>query len=84
MNKLCVVIAGLFLLAAANALADDANVVRTHNLEVKERLGHLERIDVTAEKAPSAEAEPLDDELLAILEEIESIEDAGRAATAPR
>jgi hypothetical protein len=84
MNKLCMVIAGLFLLAAANALADDANVVRTHNLEVIERLGHLERIDVTAEKSASAEAEPLDDELLAILEEVESVEDTGHAATGSR
>jgi hypothetical protein len=49
-------------------------VVRTQNLEVKERLQHLERIDVTAEKPANPDAEPLDDELLAILEEVHRVE----------
>lgn len=72
MSKLYLAAAGVCLLAGS-ALANDA-VVRSHNLEVKERLAHLERIDVTAEKAPSSEAEELDDTLLAILDEAEDAE----------
>lgn len=78
MNKLCMAGAGALLLVAVSALADDA-VVRTYNLEVKERLGYLERIDVTAEKPTSPDAEPLDAELLAILEEVEQIEQSAEA-----
>lgn len=74
MKKLALAFAGLCLLAAGSTLANDANVVRTHSLEVKERLGHLERIDVTAEKPASPDAEPLDAELQAMLDEIESLE----------
>lgn len=84
MKKLAMAIAGLCLLAAGSALANDANVVRTQSLEVKERLGHLERIDVTAEKSASPNAEPLDDELQAMLEEIESVEAAATTEIAPR
>ena len=73
MNKLYLTLAGAALLAAGSALADDA-VVRTHSLEVKERLQYIERIDVTAEKPANPDAEPLDNELLAILEEVEQIE----------
>lgn len=62
------------LLALAGAAAADAGAVRTHSLDVKERLAHLERIDVTAEKPLSDEAEPLDDELLAILEQVEALD----------
>jgi hypothetical protein len=57
------------LTAATTAGADDPNVVRTHNLEVKERLQYLELIKVTSEKPANPEAEALDAELLAILEE---------------
>lgn len=73
MNKLCLTLTGAALLAAGSALADDA-VVRTHSLEVKERLQYMERIDVTAEKPTSPDAEPLDDELLAILAEVDAVE----------
>lgn len=72
MSRIYMAIAGVCLLAGS-ALANDA-VVRSHNLEVKERLAHLERIDVTAEKAPSAEAEELDETLLAILDEADAAE----------
>jgi hypothetical protein len=58
--------------------------VRTHSLEVKERLQYLERIDVTAEKPQSPDAEPLDDELLAILAEVENVEQDPRADTESR
>lgn len=80
MKKLAMSFAGLCLLAAGSALANDANVVRTHSLEVKERLGHLERIDVTAEKPASPDAEPLDEELQAMLEQIESVEESADTA----
>ena len=73
MKRLCMALAGGVLLAAGSAMADDA-VVRTTNLEVKERLQHIERIDVTAEKPANPDAEPLDEELLAILEEAERLE----------
>lgn len=79
MKKLCLAVAGLWILAAGSALANDA-VVRTHNLEVKQRLAHLERIDVTAEKPISADAEALDAELLAILAEVEQVEAETAAA----
>jgi hypothetical protein len=80
MNKLCTTLAGLVVLAAGSALADSGETVRTHSLEVKERLQHLERIDVTSELPKSPDAEPLDDELLAILEEVERIEQDHSAA----
>ena len=67
-------LAGAALMAAAAAQADGGDVVRTHNLDVKERLAHLERIDVTAEKPANPEAEALDAELLAILDEAERAE----------
>jgi hypothetical protein len=79
MKKLCLAVAGLWILAAGSALANEA-VVRTHNLEVKQRLAHLERIDVTAEKPISADAEALDAELLAILAEVEQVEAETAAA----
>lgn len=73
MKKLCMALAGTLLMAAGSAWAD-GDVVRTQNLEVKERLQHLERIDVTAEKPANPDAEPLDEALLAILEEAEKTE----------
>ena len=78
MNKLCTTLAALAVLAAGNAFAD-GDVVRTPSLEVKERLQYIERIDVTAEKETSPDAEPLDVELLAILEEVEAIEQRSAA-----
>jgi dienelactone hydrolase len=65
--------AGLTL-AAATAAADTTAVVKVYGLDVKERLQTLELIDVTAEKAPAAEVEPLDDVLQAILDEAEALE----------
>jgi hypothetical protein len=59
---------------ATPALADEAGAVRTHSLQVIERLAVLERIDVTAEKAPSEHAEALDDELMALLDDVETLE----------
>ena len=75
MKKLCMALAGTVLLGAGSALADDA-VVRTQSLEVKERLQYIERIDVTSEKPANPDAEPLDDELLAILDEADRVEKA--------
>lgn len=83
MKKFCLACAGGLLLAAAGAFADDGNVVRTHVLEVKQRLAHLERIDVTAEKPTSPDAEALDEELLAILENVARLE-ADQSITADR
>ena len=77
MKRVCTALAGTLLLAAGSAMAD-GDVIRTQNLEVKERLAHLERIDVTAEKPANPDAEPLDDELLAILEEAEHAENGLR------
>jgi hypothetical protein len=68
---------------AAPAMADEAGAVRTHSLQVVERLAVLERIDVTAEKAPSEHGEAIDDELMALLDEVEALEhDAVEAAKA--
>lgn len=78
MKRLCMTLAGAALLAAGSAMADDGQVVRGQHLEVKERLQHLERIDVTAELPANPDAEPLDNELLAILEEAERAEKGQR------
>lgn len=76
--------AAALLGAAGAAVADDAGAVRTHNLEVVERLAALERIDVTAEKPPSEQAEPLDAELTAILEAVQALEQEALDATGTR
>lgn len=81
MKKLSVALAGLCLLAAGSVLADD-NVVHSRVLEVKQRLADLERIDVTAEKPTSPDAEVLDAELLAILDEAEAAEQTEPQLTA--
>lgn len=78
MKKLLMALAGLVVLAAGSAMANDTNVVRTQSLQVKERLKDIERIDVTAEKPRASDVEALDDELQAILD------DAKRAERAPR
>jgi hypothetical protein len=59
--------AALLAIAAASVASDP--VVRTHSLEVAERLQYLELINVTSEKPANPHAEALDEELLAILEE---------------
>jgi len=78
MSKLCTTLAALAVAATAGSAFANGDVVRTHSLEVKERLQYIERIDVTAEKETSPDAEPLDVELLAILEEVEAIEQRQR------
>jgi len=69
MRSLLAACTGAALMAAAVSVSADDAVVRTHNLEVKERLQYLELINVTSEKPANPHAEPLDEELLAILEE---------------
>ena len=70
MRKLIIVAATLM---AASAWADTATV-KVYSLDVKERVQHLELIDVTAEKSPAADAQALDAELQAILDEAEAVE----------
>ena len=65
MKKLIILAATLM---AASAWADTATV-KVYSLDVKERVQNLELIDVTAEKSPAADAEALDAELQAILDE---------------
>lgn len=74
MKMLYTSLASAALLAVGSAVADAGDSVRTHSLEVKERLQYLERIDVTSELPTSPNAEPLDTELRAILEDVERIE----------
>jgi hypothetical protein len=59
---------------AGIAWADSA-VVKVYSLDVKERIQTLELIDVTAEKPISEEAEALDLELQAILDDAEALEE---------
>ncbi len=73
MNKLTMAVAASLLLAAGSVLADGA-VVTTQSLQVKQRLQNIERIDVTAEKPANPNAEPLDDDLVAILDEVAKVE----------
>ncbi len=65
MRKLIILAASLM---AVSAWADTATV-KVYSLDVKERVQHLELIDVTAEKETAADAEALDTELQAILDE---------------
>lgn len=51
------------------------SVVKVYSLDVKERIQTLELIDVTAEKPISEEAEPLDAELQAILDDAEALDE---------
>ena len=70
MRKLIILVASLL---AASAWADTATV-KVYSLDVKERVQNLELIDVTAEKAPATDAEALDAELQAILDEAVAFE----------
>jgi len=70
MRKL-IILAAAFL--AGSALADTATV-KVYSLDVQERVQNLELIDVTAEKTVAADAEVLDAELQAILEQAEALE----------
>ncbi len=72
MRKLIILAATL---TAAGAWADAATV-KVYSLDVKERVQNLELIDVTAEKSPAAEAEALEAELQAILDEAVAFEAA--------
>jgi hypothetical protein len=61
---------------AGMAWADNATtVVKVYSLDVQERIQTLELIDVTAEKQISEEAEALDNELQAILDDAEALEE---------
>jgi hypothetical protein len=71
MRKLIMIAAALL---AGSAWADTATV-KVYSLDVKERVQTLELIDVTAEKSAAPDAEALDAELQAILEEVEELEE---------
>ena len=70
MKKLLVL---LLSMTAGVALADDPRIEST-SLTVIDRLETIELINVTEERAPAENVEPLDAELEAILDEIEAIE----------
>ena len=72
MKKL-LVLATLLLTGMAYA-SNDANVVQTQSLEVKERLQVIELINVTAEKEHVADVEPVSEKVAEILEEAERVE----------
>ncbi len=72
MKKL-LVLATLMLTGMAYA-SNDANVVQTESLEVKERLQVIELINVTAEKAQVEDVEPVSEKVAQILEEAEQVE----------
>ncbi|MEE8243421.1 MAG: hypothetical protein V3R27_00380 [Pseudomonadales bacterium] len=72
MKKL-LVLATLLLTGMAYA-SNDANVVQTESLEVKERLQVIELINVTAEKEQVADVEPVSEKIADILEEAERVE----------
>ena len=72
MKKL-LVLATLLLTGMAYA-SNDANVVQTQSLEVKERLQVIELINVTAEKAQVEDVEPVSEKVAQILEEAEQVE----------
>ncbi len=72
MKKL-LVLATLLLTGMAYA-SNDANVVQTESLEVKERLQVIELINVTAEKEQVADVEPVSEKVAEILEEAELVE----------
>lgn len=57
------------------AWADNTAVVKVYSLDVQKRIQTLELIDVTAEKQISEEAEALDTELQAIIDDAEALED---------
>ena len=71
MRKLIWVTLALF----AGAAFDNEQVVQGQSLKLKERLQVIELINIAAEKEQVANPEPLDAELLAILEEAEALEE---------
>lgn len=72
MKKL-LVLAALLLSGMAYA-SNDANVVQTESLKVKERLQVIELINVTAEKTQVEDIEPVSEKVAEILEEAERVE----------
>ncbi|MCZ6616803.1 MAG: hypothetical protein O7E57_01620 [Gammaproteobacteria bacterium] len=77
MRKLIWVTLAMFAgTAFANAGNGDGDqIVQGQNLSVKERLQVIELINIAAEKEQVANAEPIDAELQAILEQAESLEE---------
>lgn len=77
MRKLIILAAALMAASflAESAWADTATV-KVYSLDVKERVQNLELIDVTAEKPPAVDAETLDAELQAILDEAVALDAA--------
>jgi len=61
-------------LACGAAAADTGDVVQVEALQVMERMHVLELINVTAEKPAATDVEPLEDELMAILDEARELE----------
>ena len=76
MRKLICVTLALFAGAAFADANNQNQTVQGQSLSVKERLQVIELINIAAEKEQVANAEPLDAELLAILEEAESLEES--------
>ncbi len=72
MKKLLVL--ATLLLSGLVFASNDANVVKTESLEVKERLQAIELINVTAEKSEVQEVEPVSETVAEILEEAERVE----------
>ncbi len=72
MKKLIVL--ATLLLSGLVFASNDANVVKTESLEVKERLQAIELINVTAEKSEVQEVEPVSETVAEILEEAERVE----------
>lgn len=72
MKKLLVL--ATLLLSGLVFASNDANVVKTESLEVKERLQAIELINVTAEKSEVQEVEPVSETVGEILEEAERVE----------
>ncbi len=75
MRKLICVTLALFAGAAFADANNQNQTVQGQSLSVKERLQVIELINIAAEKDQVANAELLDAELLAILEEAESLEE---------
>ena len=73
MKKLLVL--ATLLLSGLVFASNDANVVKTESLEVKERLQAIELINVTAEKSEVQEVEPVSETVAEILEEAERVEE---------
>ena len=70
----------LCILAGLGWAAPSDDVVKVYTLTVQERVQNLELINVTVKKE-SVDAEEVDSELAAILEETESLENAETVET---